>query len=53
VCAWPEPRRASPLAAAHADATVKLGADSGALEFQPSTLTVKSGEAITFVNNAG
>ncbi|GIL42915.1 hypothetical protein Vafri_742 [Volvox africanus] len=37
---------------AHA-ATVKLGADSGALAFEPSTLTVKSGDTIDFVNNAG
>lgn len=39
--------------AAHADATVKLGADSGALEFVPKTLTIKSGETVNFVNNAG
>ncbi len=39
--------------AAHADATVKLGADSGALVFEPATLTVKSGETIVFKNNAG
>ena len=34
-------------------ATVKLGADSGALEFVPSTLTIASGESVSFVNNAG
>ncbi|KAI3431670.1 hypothetical protein D9Q98_004717 [Chlorella vulgaris] len=34
-------------------ATVKLGADSGALVFEPSSLTVAKGEAVTFVNNAG
>mmetsp|Transcript_32687 Transcript_32687/g.32407 ORF Transcript_32687/g.32407 Transcript_32687/m.32407 type:complete len:148 (+) Transcript_32687:20-463(+) len=39
--------------AAHADVTVKLGADSGALVFEPATVTVKSGEAIVFKNNAG
>ena len=33
--------------------TVKLGSDSGALVFEPSTLTVKAGEKITFVNNRG
>lgn len=38
---------------AHADATVKLGADSGALVFEPSTVTIKAGEAVTWVNNAG
>jgi plastocyanin len=39
--------------AAHADVTIKLGADSGALVFEPSTVTVSAGEAITFKNNAG
>ncbi|KIZ00519.1 Plastocyanin [Monoraphidium neglectum] len=39
--------------AASADATVKLGADNGALVFEPSTVTVSSGETITWVNNAG
>ncbi|GFR40959.1 hypothetical protein Agub_g1623 [Astrephomene gubernaculifera] len=39
--------------AAHAGATVKLGADSGALVFEPSTVTIKAGDSITFVNNAG
>lgn len=34
-------------------ATVKLGADSGALVFDPSSVTIKAGESITFVNNAG
>jgi plastocyanin len=39
--------------ASFADATVKLGADSGALEFVPSTVTIKAGESVTWVNNAG
>ncbi|GBF99945.1 chloroplast precursor [Raphidocelis subcapitata] len=39
--------------AASADATVKLGSDSGALVFEPSSVTVKSGETVTWVNNAG
>lgn len=39
--------------AAHADVTVKLGADSGALEFVPKAVTIKSGETVNFVNNAG
>jgi plastocyanin len=34
-------------------ATVKLGADSGALVFDPAILTIKKGETVTFVNNAG
>ncbi|EFJ52163.1 hypothetical protein VOLCADRAFT_79339 [Volvox carteri f. nagariensis] len=34
-------------------ATVKLGADSGALAFEPATLTIKAGETVDFVNNAG
>ncbi|GIL99538.1 hypothetical protein Vretimale_4681 [Volvox reticuliferus] len=38
---------------AHANVTVKLGADSGALAFVPATVTVKAGETIDFVNNAG
>jgi plastocyanin len=38
---------------AHADATVKLGADSGALVFEPSSVTIKAGESVSWVNNAG
>merc|ERR550537_1590303 len=34
-------------------ATVLLGSDSGALVFVPSSLTVKTGEAVEFKNNAG
>jgi plastocyanin len=34
-------------------ATVKLGGDDGSLAFVPDKLTVSSGEAIDFVNNAG
>merc|ERR1711998_817364 len=34
-------------------ATVKLGSDSGALVFEPATLTVSAGEKIVFVNNRG
>lgn len=33
--------------------TIKLGGDDGALAFVPASVTVKSGEAIEFVNNAG
>jgi len=36
-----------------AQASVKLGSDSGGLVFVPDALTVKSGEAVTFTNNAG
>merc|ERR1712159_633050 len=36
-----------------AQASVKLGSDSGGLVFVPDSLTVKSGEAVTFTNNAG
>nr|BDW09766.1 plastocyanin precursor [Monactinus simplex] len=39
--------------AAGADATVKLGADSGALVFEPSSVTIKAGESVTWVNNVG
>ncbi|KAF5835493.1 plastocyanin/azurin family-domain-containing protein [Dunaliella salina] len=38
---------------AHADAVVKAGADSGALAFEPSSVTIKAGESVKFVNNAG
>lgn len=38
---------------AHADASVKLGADSGALVFEPSSVTIKAGETVTWTNNAG
>ena len=33
-------------------ATVKLGADGGGLQFVPSTVTIKKGESVTWVNNA-
>lgn len=41
------------LTAAANAATIKLGSDSGALVFEPSSVTVAAGEEITFVNNAG
>jgi plastocyanin len=42
------------LLAGNANAgTIKLGSDSGALVFEPATLTVAKGEKITFVNNRG
>ncbi len=31
--------------------TVKMGADSGTLQFEPSTLTVKAGDTVKWVNN--
>lgn len=31
--------------------TVKMGADSGMLAFEPSTLTIKSGDTVKWVNN--
>eukprot|EP00879_Flechtneria_rotunda_P000066 GHRR01000104.1.p1 GENE.GHRR01000104.1~~GHRR01000104.1.p1 ORF type:complete len:165 (+),score=13.82 GHRR01000104.1:53-496(+) len=39
--------------AANANTTVKLGADSGALVFEPASVTIKAGETVTWVNNAG
>merc|ERR550537_97098 len=36
-----------------ANAVVKLGSDSGGLVFVPDSVTIKSGESITFTNNAG
>merc|ERR1711865_1204869 len=41
------------LAASANAASVKLGSDTGGLVFEPSTLTVSSGEKITWTNNAG
>ncbi|KAK9918345.1 hypothetical protein WJX75_003361 [Coccomyxa subellipsoidea] len=34
-------------------ASVKLGADGGALVFEPSTVTIKAGESVTWTNNVG
>merc|ERR1712066_715651 len=34
-------------------AVIKLGADSGGLVFSPDSITVKTGETVTFTNNAG
>jgi plastocyanin len=41
--------RTSPVAAA----TVLLGSDAGGLVFVPDSVTIKSGESVTFKNNAG
>ncbi len=40
----------SPAALAE-DHVVKMGADNGMLAFQPSQITVKAGDTITWVNN--
>jgi len=49
------PMMGCPIAArntiTHAD--VKLGSDSGGLVFVPDSVTIKSGESVTFTNNAG
>ena len=37
---------------AHA-ANVKLGAEGGGLAFDPSTVTIKAGESVTWINNVG
>merc|ERR1712187_724844 len=42
--------RTSPVAGA---AIVQMGDDDGSLAFVPKELTVKSGETVQFVNNAG
>jgi len=34
-------------------AQVKAGKDGGGLEFDPSTVTIKAGESVTWVNNVG
>lgn len=45
---------ASMLLAASANAaTVKMGNDSGALEFVPSVTSISKGESVTFINNRG
>lgn len=33
--------------------TVKLGTDQGGLVFEPESVTIKAGESVTWVNNAG
>ena len=38
-------------AASAATVEVKLGADSGMLAFEPSTVTIKAGDTVKFVNN--
>jgi plastocyanin len=38
---------------AHADATVKLGSDSGQLVFVPDEVKIKAGESVTWVGNKG
>ena len=34
-------------------ANVKLGGDGGALVFDPSTITIKAGDSVTWTNNVG
>merc|ERR1712025_1496508 len=38
---------------ARAAATVKLGSDTGGLVFVPDSVTIKAGESVQWVNNAG
>ncbi|WP_215618772.1 plastocyanin [Leptothoe kymatousa] len=33
------------------DHTVKMGSDAGLLQFEPATITIKSGDSVTWVNN--
>ena len=41
------------LALSAGAATVKLGTDTGALAFDPATVTIKAGDSVEWVNNAG
>ncbi|KAL3143748.1 Carboxypeptidase Y [Trebouxia sp. C0009 RCD-2024] len=41
------------LALAANAANVKLGADGGGLVFDPSSVTIKAGESVTWTNNVG
>ncbi len=41
------------LALAANAANVKLGAEGGGLAFDPSTVTIKAGESVTWTNNVG
>ncbi len=34
-----------------ADVTVKMGSDSGLLQFEPATVTIKAGDTVTWKNN--
>merc|ERR1719217_1194808 len=40
-------------APAMAGGNVKLGSDSGALVFDPATVTISKGDSVTWTNNAG
>ena len=33
--------------------TIKMGGDTGALVFEPSSVTIKAGDSVTWTNNAG
>lgn len=39
--------------AANAATTIKAGADGGGLVFEPSEVTIKAGDSVTWKNNAG
>merc|ERR1711990_1289149 len=49
--ACPIVRRSRFSPVAHAD--VKLGSDAGGLVFVPDSVSIKAGESVQFVNNAG
>lgn len=39
--------------AANAATTIKAGSDGGGLVFEPSEVTIKAGDSVTWKNNAG
>jgi plastocyanin len=47
------PLAVAPRTSSVAEATVLLGSDAGGLVFVPDSVTIKSGESVTFKNNAG
>ncbi len=41
------------MAQAAGAVTIKMGSDTGGLVFEPSSVTIKAGDSVTWKNNAG